>query len=179
AWIASAQVSVAHGREAGGAYLRRMPPVIGGVRVKWEPSLQPVWLEGVITIAATQDRLSPGDLSDARIGARRRRDDIAAFFSGTATDLGLVGNGRLISTGESLADVQQRVLGSADALPLFTQTDGFVVGSVRGGWRLSERVEVTLILDNVSDTSYRWHGSGVDAPGLSLAAKLRIRLPGT
>lgn len=176
AWIASAHVSMAHGRESTGASMRRMPPVLGGLRVKWEPTLLSFWAEGVISAAAGQDHLSAGDLSDARMGATRRRVDIAAFFNGTARDLGLVSDARLVATGETLADVQARVLGTADALPLFTSTPGFVVASVRAGWRLSDRVEATVILDNLTDRSYRWHGSGVDAPGFSIAARLRFRL---
>ena len=50
-----------------------------------------------------------------------------------------------------------------------------VVG-LRGGWRLSSRLDVTVLLDNLTDRNYRWHGSGVDAPGFSLATKVRVRL---
>lgn len=176
AWIASAHASIANGRDADDVYLRRMPPVMGGVRLKWEPSVQPYWAEVVVTAAATQRRLSPGDLADARIGGRRRRADIAVFFNGTATDLGLVQDGRLVATGESLVDVQTRLLGDADESHLFTSTPGFVAFGVRGGWRLNARLDVTLLLDNLTDRNYRWHGSGVDAAGISVAAKIRVKL---
>ena len=134
-WIGNANVSLANGRDGDDVYLRRMPPVMGVLRLKWEPSVQPFWAEAVVTAAGTQDRLSPGDLSDARIGARRRRADIAGFFNGTAVDLGLVQGGRLIETGESLADVQARLLNGADATYLYTETPGFVVFSL--AWRLA------------------------------------------
>ncbi|BCS31627.1 hypothetical protein TBR22_A08290 [Luteitalea sp. TBR-22] len=175
AWIAGANVSMARGRDGDDVYLRRMPPLMGTARLKWEPSVRPFWIEAVVTAAATQDRLSPGDLSDARIGARRRRADIAAFFNGTATDLGLVQGGRLVATGETLAEVQARVLGGADVSYLFTSTPGFVVASLRGGWRITSRLDATVIVDNVTDRNYRWHGSGTDAPGVSLAARLAVR----
>ena len=175
-WIGNANISMANGRDGDDVYLRRMPPLMGTVRLKWEPSVHPFWAEAVVSAAATQDRLNPGDLSDARIGGRRRRADIAGFFNGTATDLGLVQGGRLVETGETLAQVQTRLLGGADASYLYTETPGFVVFSLRGGWRLSSRLDATVILDNLTDHNYRWHGSGTDAPGFSLAGKLRVRL---
>jgi hemoglobin/transferrin/lactoferrin receptor protein len=175
-WIGNANVSLANGRDDADVYLRRMPPLMANVRLKWEPSVHPFWAEAVVTAAATQDRLSPGDLSDARIGGRRRRADIAGFFDGTATDLGLVQAGRLVETGETLAQVQARLLGGADATFLYTETPGFVVFGLRGGWRFSSRLDTTVILDNLTDRNYRWHGSGTDAPGFSVSAKIRIRL---
>jgi len=175
-WIGSANVSAANGRDGEDVYLRRMPPLMANVRLRWEPSVHPAWLEAVLTAAAAQDRLSPGDLSDARIGARRRSADIAGFFNGTATDLGLVEAGRLVETGETLAQVQARVLDGADASYLFTNTPGFVVFGLRGGWRFSSRLDATVMLDNLTDRNYRWHGSGVDAPGVSLSLKLGVRL---
>ncbi len=176
AWIGNANVSAAYGRDGDGVYLRRMPPLMGTVRIKWEPSVQPLWAEAVVTAAAAQERLSPGDLSDARIGGRRRAADIAAFFNGTATDLGLVQAGRLVETGETLAQVQARVLGGASATFLYTRTPGFVAFGLRGGWRFSSRLDATVMLDNLTDRSYRWHGSGTDAPGFSLSVKIRVRL---
>ena len=85
-------------------------------------------------------------------------------------------DGRLIETGESLAEVQARLLNGADATYLYTETPAFVVFSLRGGWRVSSRLDTTVMLDNVTDHNYRWHGSGTDAPGFSLAAKVQIRL---
>lgn len=175
-WIGNANLSLANGRDEGGVYLRRMPPLMGTVRLKWEPSVHPFWAEAVVTAVATQDRLSPGDLADARIGGRRRRADIAGFFNGTAADLGLVQAGRLVQTGETLAQVQARLLGGADTAFLYTDTPGFVAFGLRGGWRFSSRLDTTVLLDNLTDRNYRWHGSGTDAPGFSVSVKLRIRL---
>ena len=149
-------------------FLRRMPPPFGGVRVRWRPTASRVWLEGGATFALAQRRLSPGDLADARIGALRTRDTIAGFFGGGAVDLGLVADGVLVASGETLEQVQRRVLGDAVSAPLFSHTPGFVVVSASAGFRLTRVMNLALFADNLTDRSYRWHGSGVDAAGVSI-----------
>jgi outer membrane receptor protein involved in Fe transport len=173
-WLAGASFSLAHGRDlATGHYLRRMPPPFGNVRLKWEPTQRSFWIEGAATVAGAQTRLSPGDLGDPRIGARRTTGSIATFFNGTATDLGLVSGGVLLATGESLAQVQQRVLGGATSAPLFESTPGFLVLGMRTGWHVRRSLTLTLIADNLTDRNYRWHGSGVDGSGGSLQVRAR------
>jgi len=168
-WTGRAHFSMASGRELPtGEFLRRMPPPFGGLRVRWSRSASRVWLEGGATFALAQHRLSPGDLADARIGALRTRDTIADFFGGTAVDLGLVANGVLLASGESLEQVQYRVLGDAGSAPLFAHTPGFLVVSANAGFRLAQGLHLTLFGDNLTDRNYRWHGSGVDAAGASI-----------
>lgn len=176
AWLAGGWWSLANGREIEtDNVLRRMPPPMGGLRLKWEPTNRGLWAEGTLTFARSQTRLSGGDLGDARIGARRTADDIAAFFTGTATDLGLVRDDRLVATGETLAAVQARLLGNATAVPLYTTTPGFAVLGLRAGVRLTSRLDLTVIAENVTDRNYRWHGSGVDAPGVNVQIRTQWR----
>ena len=169
AWRAAAYFSTAtgHDLEAGTA-MRRMPPPFGGLRVRWQSAERHLWLEGLVTLAFAQNRLSPGDLKDARIGAQRSRKSIAEFFTGTGTDIGLVVDGHLLATGENLAQVQQRLLGTTDSAPLFTKTPGFTTVGARTGWRVTPNLELVVIADNLTDRNYRWHGSGVDAPGFNV-----------
>ena len=168
-WGVRAHFSMASGRDhQTGEFLRRMPPPFGGVRVQWRSPASRVWLEVGATFAMAQRRLSPGDLADARIGALRTRDGIAEFFGGRAVDLGLVADGVLLASGESLGQVQHRVLGDAMSAPLFAHLPGFVVVGANAGLRLTRRLNVTLFADNLTDRNYRWHGSGVDATGASL-----------
>lgn len=54
-------------------------------------------------------------------------------------------------------------------------TPGFAVVSVAAGVRIGSHVDVTLRVENLSDEPYKYHGSGVWAPGLSAVALLRIR----
>jgi outer membrane receptor protein involved in Fe transport len=173
---ARAWASAAHGTEREtGAPSRRMPPLVGGVSVTWQSPASPWWIEGTVLVAAAQVRLSDGDLGDARIGAARTPASIASFFTGTATDRGLVQNGRLVATGETLAEVQARVLGGAAILPLFAHTPGFASIGVRAGFPLGRRLDLVVIGENLTDASYRLHGSGVDEPGINLQTRLRIR----
>ena len=175
-WSAAGCFSLARGHELEtGTFLRRMSPPFGGARLRWGPLPSAGWIEGVTTFALAQTRLSPGDLTDARIGAMRSRDSIAQFFNGTATDLGLVVDGILMATGEALADVQARVLGGAASAPLYARTPGFVIVGARAGWQVSERLELILIADNLIDRNYRWHGSGVDGPGVDVQLRARYR----
>ena len=105
----------------------------------------------------------------------RSRDSIARFFNGTAIDLGLVVDDVLVATGETLADVQSRVLGGEMAAPLYARTPEFVTLGARAGWQVTERLVVILIADNLTDRNYRWHGSGVDGAGVDVQLRTRYR----
>ena len=174
-WRARGYYSVSHGKLSTGEFMRRMPPPLGGFSLRWGAEEDRRWLEGVVTFAQEQRRLNPGDVSDARIGSLRTRAAIANYFNGTATDLGLVVNGTLTATGENLAAVQNRVLGTASSAPLYSSEPGFVVIGLRGGWRFSSKIEAIAIAENLTDQNYRLYGSGVDAPGVNLQVRLRYR----
>ncbi|MEE3137829.1 MAG: TonB-dependent receptor [Acidobacteriota bacterium] len=168
-WLAAGYFSLVNGRELHDShYLRRMPPPFGGLRIRWEPVEQSYWIEITSSLAFAQTRLSPGDVTDARIGGWRTRASIAEFFTGGATNLGLVQNGRLTATGETLEEVQARVLGGTEGIPLFVKTPGFLTFGARAAWQVHPQLALTIIVENLTDRNYRWHGSGVDAPGFNL-----------
>jgi hemoglobin/transferrin/lactoferrin receptor protein len=175
-WTSSAHFSLANGRVRGGDYLRRMPPPMGGLSLGWMPSGRKVWAEGVMSLSRTQTRFNAGDITDARIGARRTPAQIATYFNGTAVDLGLVSGGKLLSTGETLAGVQARVLAGQASSPLFSTSPGFATFGVRAGWTISPDIAVTVIGENLFDRNYRVHGSGVDGPGRSVQVRIRYHL---
>ena len=154
-------------------YMRRMPPPLGGANVRWSSGT--VWVEGFVGFAREQARLNSGDLSDARIGGLRTRASIATFFNGTAVDMGLVSNGVLLSTGETLTQVQNRVLGTANSAPLFTSGEGWITFGARAGWQITPHVGVSVIGENLTDANYRLYGSGVDGPGANGIVRLRYR----
>jgi outer membrane receptor protein involved in Fe transport len=83
-----------------------------------------------------------------------------------------VRNGILLPTGETLAQVQLRLLGPG-LLPdqLFTQNPGFALLNLRGGFRIGECSSITLILENIFDKNYRTMGSGIDGPGTNAAVR--------
>ena len=167
-----AQTSMTNGRLLStGDYLRRMPPPLGSAGLRW--STDHVAIDGTLSFARAQTRFNPADLTDARVGGARTRASIASFFNGTATDMGLVAGGLLLQTGETLAQVQTRVLGDAASAPLYSSAPGFVVLGARMNVKLSSRVNLTAIGENLTDRNYRLYGSGADAPGVNL--QLRIR----
>jgi hemoglobin/transferrin/lactoferrin receptor protein len=173
-WTAGGYFSMANGRILPqGDFARRMNPPMGGARVRWMGSR--LWAEGVLSFATEQTRLSSGDLSDARIGAPRTRTTIAGFFNGTATDMGLVSGGVLRATGETLAQVQDRIIGTATLGQLFTTHPGYAVFGLRAGVQVTPRLDVTAIGENLGDANYRLYGSGLDAPGFNLQVRTRYR----
>lgn len=177
-WSATASASLANGRVRGGDFLRRMPPAMGAATVRWASGSDAVWVEGALRVVRDQTRLNAGDLSDARIGARRTAAQIAGYFNGTAVDQGLVVGGRLLQTGETLAQVQARVLGGQAASQLFSTGPGFSTVGLRAGWKAHRDVTLIVIGENLTDRSYRWHGSGVDGPGRSVQLRIRYDLRG-
>lgn len=152
-----------------------LPPATGFLGLRWQPRPR-LWLEAYSQFAGKQDRLSSLELADQRIGARRSRSSMAAFFNNGAVARGLVGGGILLPTGETLSQVADRVLGPGGlSAPLFTKTPGFATFNLRGGYQVSEHTDLIFILENLFDRNYRVHGSGVDAPGTNLQVSYRIR----
>lgn len=149
-----------------------IPPATGFAGLKWERSGSPLWLEVYTNFAAAQRRFSDNDISQARIGGLRTREEIAGFFNGGAVPRGLVRNGILLPTGETLAQVQLRVLGPGlQPNTLFNKNPGFALLNVRGGFRLGERSTFTLMLENIFDKNYRTMGSGIDGAGVNAAVR--------
>ncbi len=169
-----------------------LPPNIEGgtplpasfMRLRYEPVGHRYWVEGYTTLAARQSRLSSLDLSDRRTGATRSRTQIASFFRNGACVHGLVAPGPdgrcasgdetiLLITGETVTQVQNRLLGTATSAPLFTYLPGFGLFGVRGGLRFGERSELDIDFSNIGDKSYRGPSWGIDGPGRSLSMYYR------
>lgn len=70
----------------------------------------------------------------------------------------------------SLASRQDR-LGPGDLVdPRITAggSPGFSIFNIRGGWDWNRQGSVTIALENLTNKRYRFHGSGIDAPGTNL-----------
>ena len=157
----------------------------GWLRVRWSPAGKSYWVEPYLRVALDQDRLSSLDLSDRRTGASRSRSSIASFFTNGARARGLIGSGPdgrpgtsddvLLATGETLAQIQSRVLGTASSSSLYTQVDGFTVVGLRGGWRFGQRHEVLVDVGNIGDVNYRGISWGMDAPGFGVYVRYTAR----
>jgi hypothetical protein len=61
--------------------VRRLPPQQVALTVRYQPGGVLAWVEASAVVSGLQDELSGGDLTDERIGAARRRSDIADTFS--------------------------------------------------------------------------------------------------
>ena len=86
-WLASTYFSSGRGTNIDAHQpLRRVPPGVGGARLRWQPASRSFWLEAVGAFMTRYGRMAPGDLTDARMGAQRTTQSIAAYFNGTATE---------------------------------------------------------------------------------------------
>jgi len=171
-----------------------LPPTIEGgtpapdgyFRLRYSPGGGSFWIEPVVHAAARQNHLSTLDLEDRRTGAGRSRTSIRSFFYSGAAVRGLVGPGpdgvsgnaddRLLATGETLAQVQDRILGvGVSSAPMFNAIPGYVTFDVRCGFRISERHDFLVQLHNLGDRNYRGISWGMDAPGRGLTIVYRSR----
>jgi outer membrane receptor protein involved in Fe transport len=194
------QIASAWSMDAVGTYIHAadratgLPPNIEGgtpapelwLSVRYAPrGGRRFWIEPYLHAADGQGRLSSLDLDDRRTGASRSRASIAAFFTNGARARGLVGSGPdglpgnaddvLLATGETLAQVQDRVLGPGVASSsLYTAVPGYATWGVRGGVRFGARHEVLVDLENLGDRNYRGISWGLDAPGRGAFVRYRL-----
>jgi hemoglobin/transferrin/lactoferrin receptor protein len=66
-------------------------------------------------------------------------------------------------------------LGTANSAPLYRYIPGFLVFSVRGGFRVGERHEVIVDLENFNDKNYRGISWGMDAPGRNVGFRYNYK----
>jgi hemoglobin/transferrin/lactoferrin receptor protein len=72
--------------------------------------------------------------------------------------------------------VQDRVLGpGVNSAPLFDAIPGYGLLNLRGGYRFSDRQEITFDFENIGDKSHRAPGWGVDGPGRSITARYSVK----
>ncbi len=190
AWSLRTVFSYAHARDT----RTDLPPNIEGgtpapdgwVKLRYAPASGRFWIEPYMHAAARQSRLSSLDLSDRRTGAERSRGSIANFFNRGARVRGMTGAGPdtlfgtvddvLLATGETLLQVQDRVLGvGVNSAPMLLAIPGYVTFNVRGGFRLGERHDFTVDFENIGDRNYRGISWGVDAPGRGVTLRYAAR----
>jgi hemoglobin/transferrin/lactoferrin receptor protein len=151
---------------------------------RWQRPQSKWWVEPYLHVAWKQTHLSSLDLGDRRTGAGRTRASIQAFFRNGARNRGWIGAGPdgtfgnaddlLLATGETLAQIQDRVLGvGVNSSSLFTAIPGYATGGIRAGVKAG-RHQVTVHAENLNDRNYRGLSWGVDAPGRGISVRYSV-----
>ncbi|HKP73467.1 MAG TPA: TonB-dependent receptor [Pyrinomonadaceae bacterium] len=175
-----------------------VPPATGFVSLRYRPRASSrFYLEGYSILAGRQNRLSSLDLADRRTGAARSRTQIQNFFrrgacvrgvttQGTTAQCGSAG-GLLISTGETLVQVQNRLLpigatingvtvvNNDTAVPLFGYLPGYGLVGLRGAFSFGEHSEIFVDFENIGDKSYRGISWGIDGAGRGVTMRYRYK----
>lgn len=152
--------------------------------LRWTSPGGRIYVEPYVQAAWAQSRLSSLDLGDRRTGAGRTTTSIRNFFNNGARNRGWIGNGGdgvagtaddvLTATGETLAQITTRVLGSATSSSLFTEIPGYTAFGARVGVRYG-RHEVVVDAENLGDENYRGLSWGMDAPGRGVSVRYGVR----
>src|SRR5215213_4841613 len=170
-----------------------VPPATGFVSLRYHPrGSSRFWVEPYAILAGRQNRLSSLDLADRRTGAARSRAQIQNFFRRGACVRGVTtagsggcgsAGGTLIATGETLAQVQNRLLpigatingvtvvNNDTAVPLFNHLPGYGLVGVRGSLRFGERSQVFFDFENIADKMYRGISWGIDGAGRGITLR--------
>ncbi len=172
-----------------------VPPATAFLSLRYQANSS-FYVEAYSTLAGRQRRLSTLDLGDRRTGAARSRTNIQNFFRRGACVRGLTtpgvggcrnAGGILIPTGETLAQVQNRLLpigatingvtvvDANTAVPLFTAVPGYGLVGLRGAYRFNEHHEVFVDFENIGDKSYRGISWGIDGAGRGVTMRYRYK----
>ncbi|HKR22339.1 MAG TPA: TonB-dependent receptor, partial [Pyrinomonadaceae bacterium] len=170
-----------------------IPPATGFISLRYQPRSR-FYVEGYTILTGRQNRLSSLDLVDRRTGGGRSRANIQNFFRRGACVRGLTtpgatgcgsAGGILIPTGETLAQVQNRLLpiGSTingvfvadnnSVVPTHPYVAGYGLVGVRGGFKFDEKSEIFVDFENIFDKSYRGISWGIDGAGRGVTVRYR------
>ena len=156
----------------------------GSTWLRWMPKGGRWWVQPYSFFAGKQARLSSLDAVDRRTGAGRTRGQIQNFFRRGARVRGWINPGpdstfgnaddTLIQTGETLLQIQDRVLGVGVASsPLWTEVPSYALLGVRVGMRFGQHALV-LDAENLTDESYRGISWGMDGAGRGVSLRYTV-----
>jgi outer membrane receptor protein involved in Fe transport len=162
-----------------------VPAPDGYLVVQYAPAGGKWWVQPYLHAAGEQSNLSSLDLSDRRTAAPRNRTNMRAFFLNGATNRGWVSAGPdgvmgsaddlLTATGETIAQIQDRVLGAGvNSGVLFSAVPGYVTFGVRAGLKFGNH-QLLFDAENLNDKNYRGISWGIDAPGRGLSVRYLAR----
>jgi len=152
-----------------------IPAARGVIAVKYRPQRRPYEIQLSTNLVAAQSRFSTLDIADRRTGATRTRATISNYFNRAAVVHGLVRSGVLIATGETLAQVQDRVLGvGVNSSPLIRRLPGYVLLNLRSTFRIADNQDVHVGVENLTDRNYR--GVNWGAPGIGVDLNIRYNV---
>ena len=158
-----------------------IPAPDGYLILQYAPAGGKWWVQPYLHAAAEQSNLSTLDLSDRRTAAPRNRNNMRAFFLNGATNRGWVSAGPdgvmgstddvLTATGETIAQIQDRVLGvGVNSGVLFSAVPSYVTFGVRAGLKFGAH-QILIDAENLNDENYRGISWGIDAPGRGIAVR--------
>ena len=82
----------------------------------------------------------------------------------------------MLATGETLSQVQNRVLGvNVNSAPLFTYLPSYAIANLRGGFRIGEKSQIFWAFENIFDRPYRNPSWGIDGAGRSFRVVYRFK----
>ena len=166
------------------------PAPTGSIWAKWtmhgDGWSKGLWIEPYFNFAQEQTNLSSLDLSDRRTGANRTRGQIQNFFRRGATNRGWVDFGPdgikgnaddfLIATGETLAQIQDRVLGvGVNSAPMWTAVPAWQMFGIRAGYTFAKHHTIFVDLENLNNESRRGISWGQDSPGRGISVRYILR----
>jgi hemoglobin/transferrin/lactoferrin receptor protein len=158
-----------------------VPAPDGYLTLQYAPPGGGWWVQPYLHAAAEQSNLSTLDLSDRRTASPRNRNNMRAFFLNGATNRGWVSAGPdgvmgsaddvLTATGETIAQIQDRVLGAGvNSGVLFSAVPGYVTYGIRAGLKFGAH-QLLFDAENLNDKNYRGISWGIDAPGRGLSVR--------
>lgn len=162
-----------------------IPAPDGYLILQYAPAGGRWWVQPYLHAAGEQTHLSTLDLGDRRTASPRTRANIQAFFRNGATNRGWVTPGSdgvfgnaddiLTATNETLAQVQDRVLGvGVNSGVLFSAVHSYVTFGVRAGLKFGVH-ELLIDAENLNDENYRGISWGIDAPGRGITVRYVAR----
>jgi len=160
------------------------PHPLLSMMLRWTHSNGKLYVEPYAAKAWEQTHLSSLDLADRRTGASRTTTSIRNFFNNGARNRGWIGNGAdgvantaddvLTATGETVAQVTTRVLGTASSSSLFTSIPGYFAYGTRIGFRTGKH-QLVIDFENIGDKNYRGLSWGMGAPGVGVSARYSLK----
>ncbi|HEX8027796.1 MAG TPA: TonB-dependent receptor, partial [Vicinamibacterales bacterium] len=162
-----------------------IPAPDGYISLQYAPAGGTWWVQPYLHAAAEQSNLSTLDLGDRRTASPRNRNNMRAFFLNGATNRGWVSAGPdgamgtaddvLTATGETIAQIQDRVLGvGVNSGVLFSAVPSYVTYGVRAGLKFGAH-QILFDAENLNDENYRGISWGIDAPGRGFSVRYIAR----